>query len=105
MARASSKGIELPDFLKTDDPWFRPVDLQWGPDSALYVADFYNRIMATTNAAHGVEFIPKNRATAGQSYGGRIGAYRRAGEERARRKAWTGEDSGRQLCAKDLFRR
>lgn len=42
---ASSKGKELPDFLKTDDPWFRPVDLQWGPDSALYVADFYNRII------------------------------------------------------------
>ncbi len=42
---ASSKGSELPDFLKTDDPWFRPVDLQWGPDSALYVADFYNRII------------------------------------------------------------
>ncbi|HET6410301.1 MAG TPA: PVC-type heme-binding CxxCH protein [Chthoniobacteraceae bacterium] len=42
---ASSKGTELPDFLKTDDPWFRPVDLQWGPDSALYVADFYNKII------------------------------------------------------------
>jgi hypothetical protein len=42
---ASSKGKELPDFLSTDDPWFRPVDLQWGPDSALYVADFYNKII------------------------------------------------------------
>jgi glucose/arabinose dehydrogenase len=42
---ASSKGTEQPDFLKTDDPWFRPVDLQWGPDGALYVADFYNRII------------------------------------------------------------
>jgi putative heme-binding domain-containing protein len=42
---ASSKGSELPDFLKTDDPWFRPVDLQWGPDGALYVADFYNKII------------------------------------------------------------
>ena len=28
-----------------DDPWFRPVDLQLGPDGALYVADFYNRII------------------------------------------------------------
>jgi putative heme-binding domain-containing protein len=36
---------ELPDFLTTDDPWFRPVDLQLGPDGALYVADFYNRII------------------------------------------------------------
>lgn len=42
---ASSKGTEQPDFVKTDDPWFRPVDLQWGPDGALYVADFYNRII------------------------------------------------------------
>ena len=36
---------ELPDFLTSDDLWFRPVDLQIGPDKALYVADFYNRII------------------------------------------------------------
>ena len=42
---SSSKGKELPDFVSTDDPWFRPVDLSWGPDGALYVADFYNRII------------------------------------------------------------
>ena len=42
---ASSKGKELPDFVSTDDPWFRPVDLSWGPDGALYVADFYNKII------------------------------------------------------------
>jgi putative heme-binding domain-containing protein len=42
---SSSKGKEMPDFLTTDDPWFRPVDLQFGPDGALYVADFYNRII------------------------------------------------------------
>ena len=36
---------EKPDFLSTTDPWFRPVDLQLGPDGALYVADFYNRII------------------------------------------------------------
>ena len=36
---------EGPDFITSDDPWFRPVDLQLGPDSALYVADFYNRII------------------------------------------------------------
>ena len=38
-------GIEQPDFLVCEDPWFRPVDLQLGPDGALYVADFYNRII------------------------------------------------------------
>ena len=42
---SSSKGRELPDFLISNDPWFRPVDLSWGPDGALYIADFYNRII------------------------------------------------------------
>src|SRR5437867_3113507 len=36
---------EMPDFVRTDDPWFRPVDIQLGPDGALYIADFYNRII------------------------------------------------------------
>lgn len=39
------KGIAMPDFLKCDDPWFRPVDIKLGPDGALYVADFYTRII------------------------------------------------------------
>lgn len=33
------------DFLISADPWFRPVDIKTGPDGALYVADFYNRII------------------------------------------------------------
>jgi putative heme-binding domain-containing protein len=39
------EAIELPDFITCDDPWFRPVYLQVGLDGALYVADFYNRII------------------------------------------------------------
>ncbi len=39
------RAIEKPDFLIAGDPWFRPVDLKFGPDGALYVADFYNRII------------------------------------------------------------
>lgn len=42
---ATVKAIEMPDFLTSDDPWFRPVDLQIGPDGAMYVADFYNKII------------------------------------------------------------
>lgn len=34
-----------PDFITCDDGWFRPVDLQVGPDGCLYVADFYNAII------------------------------------------------------------
>jgi putative heme-binding domain-containing protein len=37
--------VEESDFITSDDPWFRPVDLQVGPDGALYIADFYNRIV------------------------------------------------------------
>ncbi|MFC4874862.1 PVC-type heme-binding CxxCH protein [Negadavirga shengliensis] len=33
------------DFLVSKDPWFRPVDIKIGPDGAMYVADFYNRII------------------------------------------------------------
>ena len=29
----------------SNDPWFRPVDIKLGPDGALYVADFYNKII------------------------------------------------------------
>ena len=42
---SSHQAREEPDFLVSGDPWFRPVDLQIGPDGAMYVADFYNRII------------------------------------------------------------
>jgi putative heme-binding domain-containing protein len=42
---SSPKGLLQPDFITSDDPWFRPVDLKLGPDGALYIADFYNRII------------------------------------------------------------
>ena len=38
-------GEDAPDFLVSDDHWFRPVCIKLGPDGALYVADFYNRII------------------------------------------------------------
>ncbi len=42
---SSPKGIAQPDFVWSEDNWFRPVDIELGPDGALYVADFYNRII------------------------------------------------------------
>ena len=42
---SSVRAIEQPDLLACSDPWFRPVDLVAGPDGALYIADFYNRII------------------------------------------------------------
>ena len=33
------------DFILSEDPWFRPVDVKMGPDGALYIADFYNSII------------------------------------------------------------
>ena len=38
-------GKALPDFLVSSDPWFRPVDIKTGPDGAIYVSDFYNKII------------------------------------------------------------
>ncbi len=42
---SSPRANELDDFVKSDDPWFRPVDSLLGPDGAFYMADFYNRII------------------------------------------------------------
>lgn len=37
---------KLPDFLTTTDKWFRPVAIAFGPDGALYVVDWYNKIIS-----------------------------------------------------------
>ena len=37
---------KLPDFLTSADPQFRPVAIQFGPDGALYVIDWYNKIIS-----------------------------------------------------------
>jgi putative heme-binding domain-containing protein len=42
---SSPRVAKVEDFLTCEDPWFRPVDIQLGPDGALYIADFYNRII------------------------------------------------------------
>ena len=37
---------KLPDFITTTDKWFRPVALHFGPDGALYIVDWYNKIIS-----------------------------------------------------------
>lgn len=34
------------DFMLSDDEWFRPVAIHFGPDGALYVVDWYNKIIS-----------------------------------------------------------
>jgi putative membrane-bound dehydrogenase-like protein len=36
----------LPDLLSTEDDWFRPVNIEFGPDGCLYIADWYNKIIS-----------------------------------------------------------
>ena len=36
----------LPDLLTSDDDWFRPVNMEFGPDGCLYIADWYNKIIS-----------------------------------------------------------
>lgn len=42
---ATAKAEPMEDFLSSNDPWFRPVDIRLGSDGFIYVADFYNRII------------------------------------------------------------
>jgi putative membrane-bound dehydrogenase-like protein len=37
---------KLPDFISSSDPWFRPVAIHFGPDSCLYIVDWYNKIIS-----------------------------------------------------------
>lgn len=36
----------LPDLLTSEDDWFRPVNMEFGPDGSLYIADWYNKIIS-----------------------------------------------------------
>ncbi|MFM7055773.1 MAG: PVC-type heme-binding CxxCH protein [Planctomycetota bacterium] len=41
--QSSFETEDIERVLKTDDPWFRPVDIRTGPDGAVYVADLYEQ--------------------------------------------------------------
>ena len=34
------------DFISSSDRWFRPIAVHFGPDGALYIVDWYNRIIS-----------------------------------------------------------
>ncbi|MCF0074385.1 GDSL-type esterase/lipase family protein [Dyadobacter sp. CY261] len=40
------KGQEMEPLLQSSDPNFRPIDLEFGPDGALYIVDWYNPLIS-----------------------------------------------------------
>lgn len=45
-ADGSVSAKHLPDLLTSEDKWFRPVNIEFGPDGCLYIADWYNKIIS-----------------------------------------------------------
>ena len=45
-ADGSVTAQHLPDLLTSEDDWFRPVKMEFGPDGCLYIADWYNKIVS-----------------------------------------------------------
>ena len=42
---STPQAVRQDDFLTSDDPSFRPIQVKLGPDGALWIADFYNPII------------------------------------------------------------
>ena len=55
------KGREETEFIRGNDPWFRPIETRIGPDGALYVVDFYNQAVIH-NDTRGPQHGPANAA-------------------------------------------
>ena len=53
----ATEDLDIP--LACDDSWFRPVDIQLGPDGALYVCDFYEQ--SIDHASHYQGRIDRDR--------------------------------------------
>ncbi len=88
---ATAKANERPDFMATTDPWFRPVDIRLGPDGALYVADFYNRIIGHYEVD--IHHPGRDRAS------GRIWRVRKEGVTTLRRQRTAEQETARRLRA------
>ena len=77
-ARASS-AIEIEPLLQSSDPNFRPVALQFGPDGALYVVDWFNPLVG--HMQYSLRDRAATRRTAASG-----GSRRRAGRWSRRRR-------------------
>jgi len=47
---ARAPGEDESEFLATTDRWFRPINIESGPDGALYIIDFYREIIEDYSA-------------------------------------------------------
>ncbi len=82
---ATVSAKEMTDFMTSDDPWYRPVDIIQGPDGSLYVADFYNKII-------GHYEVPLTHPERDRE-SGRIWRIRYQGESNAKAKLTTLRDT------------
>lgn len=61
----ASRTLEGREFLASTDSWFRPVNFYVGPDGALYVVDYYRKIVEHP------EWLDDATASSGELYAGR----------------------------------
>ena len=71
---SSPRGIQQADFVWSEDNWFHPVDIELGPDGALYIADFYN---SHHRPLRGAADSPRPRPRARAHLAGRLPGQRR----------------------------
>lgn len=48
---SGKKAVEQPPLITSDNVAFRPIDIRFGPDGALYIADWYNPIIGHYQAS------------------------------------------------------
>ena len=61
--QSSFETEDIERVLRTDDPWFRPVDIKTGPDGAVYVADLYEQ-----RIDHSSHYAGRVHKTSGRIY-------------------------------------
>lgn len=88
----ASRVIPSGEFLSSTDAWSRPVNMYVGPDGALYVLDYYRRVIESP------EWMSEEAINAGNLYDGMDkGRIFRIVPENAPKATWTqGLDLGKQ---------